>query len=59
MTVAVALVMAGCTQAPPPPAGTTTTTDTSLPAGVTKTKKGLKGKMTNEVRKRTGAVGLD
>jgi hypothetical protein len=56
---AVALSLAGCSGSPPP-AQTTTKTVTTLPEGVTKTKKGiLKGKMTHDVRKSIGTAGLD
>jgi len=55
---AVALSLAGCS-GPPAPAGPTTKTSTTVPEGLTKTKKGtLKGKMTYEVRKQL-APGVD
>ncbi len=55
----VTLALVGCSEAPPP-AAPTTTADKTLPPGVTKTTKGtFKGKMTNEVRKSIGTVGLD
>lgn len=58
LTVALALPLVGCTQAPPP-AAESTKASTVLPEGVTKTGKGaIKGKITEKVR-RAGVAGID
>jgi len=59
-SAAVVFALAGCTQGPPAEATTATrAANAPLPDGLSKTKKGMKGKMDNNTRKAVGVMGLD